>query len=193
MAAAAVAVAVALASVTSYFAVRSKLRGQVDQQLETRAGAVPRAVEKIGSLLRVQPGALGAVLPAPEFGGPNFYGQVISADGGLAGHPELSPALPPSERAREVAAGSAAGFLADQHVQGIHLRVLTEPVGPGFAAQIALPTAQWIAIPTKSVCASARAAVPDGATCESRPSVHSGEPAPNTRVMSPEGSTLVGP
>jgi two-component system, OmpR family, sensor histidine kinase MprB len=138
-AAAAVAVAVALASIGSYFAVRAKLRGQVDQQLENRAGTVPRAVEKIGTLLRVQPGALGAVLPPPEFGGPSFYGQVISENGGLAGHPELSPALPPTARAREVAAGTSQGFLADQHVQGVHVRVLTEPVAPGYAAQIALP------------------------------------------------------
>ena len=135
-AAAAVAVAVALASMTSYFAVRAKLRGQVDQQLENRAAVADKAGK---FLFRIQPGQLGAVLPPPAFGGAGGYGQLISPDGGLAGHPEIAPGLPPTVRARAVAAGEAPGFLADQHVQGIHLRVLTEPIAPGAAVQIALP------------------------------------------------------
>src|SRR3954447_16966247 len=63
--------------------------------------------------------------------------------------------------------------------------------GRAFAAfelQIPPPAAQWIAIPTKSVCAFARAAVPDAASCEFLPSFHSGVPSPNTFVMSPVGS-----
>src|SRR5204863_6765005 len=47
--------------------------------------------------------------------------------------------LPVTDRAREVAAGGSQGFLDDQHVQGVHLRVLTEPIAPGYAVQIALP------------------------------------------------------
>ncbi|HEY1597093.1 MAG TPA: HAMP domain-containing sensor histidine kinase [Thermoleophilaceae bacterium] len=135
-AAAAVAVAVALASVTSYFAVRAKLRGQVDQSLETRANVADRTGR---FLFRLPPGALGTALPAPAFGGANTYGQLISPNGELAGHPELAPALPPSVRARAVAAGTSGPFLADQTVAGVHLRVLTEPVVPGAAVQIALP------------------------------------------------------
>jgi two-component system, OmpR family, sensor histidine kinase MprB len=135
-AAVAVAVAVALASLAGYFAVRAKLRGQVDQQLESRVGVV----QKAGNLLlHVQPGALGGLIPSSTFGGASFYGQVISADGTLADHPDLSPPLPVSAHARAVAASGEPGFLGDQHVQGLHLRVLTEPVAPGYAAQIALP------------------------------------------------------
>src|SRR5712691_10886171 len=55
------------------------------------------------------------------------------------------------------------------------------------------PAAQWIVMPTKSVSAFARAAVANGAICESLPSFHSGEPSPNTFVMSPAGSVAVGP
>jgi two-component system, OmpR family, sensor histidine kinase MprB len=135
-AAVAVAVAVALASVTSYFAVRAKLRGQVDQQLENRADIADRARN---FLLRIPPGALGAVLPPPAFGGASGYGQVIASDGGLAGHPEVRPALPVSARARQVAAGSGAAFIADQNADGVHLRVLTVPIESGSAVQIALP------------------------------------------------------
>ena len=135
-AAVAVAVAVALGSMTSYFAVRAKLRGQVDQQLESRSGVA----QKAGNLLlRVQPGALGGLIPQPAFGGPSFYGQVISSEGALAGQSQLTPPLPVTTRAREVAAGDGTSFLADQRVKGLLVRVLTEPVARGFAAQIALP------------------------------------------------------
>jgi two-component system, OmpR family, sensor histidine kinase MprB len=127
---------VALGCMTSYFAVRAKLRDQVDQQLESRSGVA----QKAGNLLlRVQPGALGGLIPQPAFGGPSFYGQVISSDGALAGQSALAPPLPVTGPARAVAAGEGKPFLADQHVQGLHLRVLTEPVAPGYAAQIALP------------------------------------------------------
>src|SRR2546422_2660751 len=48
--------------------------------------------------------------------------------------------------------------------------------------QIPPPAAQWIAMPTKSVCASAGVALA---------SFHSGEPVPKTLVMSPAGVVLV--
>jgi two-component system sensor histidine kinase MprB len=135
-AAVAVAVAVALGSMTSYFVVRAQLRGQVDHSLENRADVA----DKLRNFLfRVPPGALGAVLPPPAFGGAGGYGQLISPDGGLAGHPGIAPALPVSARARAVAAGGAQPFLADEQVDGIHLRVVTVPIEPGAAVQIALP------------------------------------------------------
>jgi two-component system, OmpR family, sensor histidine kinase MprB len=41
-----------------------------------------------------------------------------------------------------VAAGSGPAFIADQNADGTHLRVLTVPVDPGAAVQIALPLTQ---------------------------------------------------
>jgi two-component system, OmpR family, sensor histidine kinase MprB len=135
-AAAAVAVAVALASVTSYFAVRAKLRGEVDQALESRAGVA----DSLRSLIfRVPPGALGEALPPPAFGGAGGYVQLISSGGTLVGHPEMRPALPVSGGARQVAAGDRQGFIADARADGTHLRVLTAPIGSGYAVQIARP------------------------------------------------------
>jgi two-component system sensor histidine kinase MprB len=135
-AAAAVAVAVALASTVSYFAVRAKLFNQVDQQLETRA----EVVNKVRPLLyRLPPGAIAKALPPPEFGGPEIYGQLISPDGGLVGQSGGTPTLPVTNRARHTAAGSDGAFLADQQVSGVHVRVLTVPLEPGAAVQIATP------------------------------------------------------
>lgn len=136
-AAAAVAVAVALASVAGYFAVRAKLRGQVDQALESRADVVDGLRKFV--LSAQQPGVLGAALPPPAFGGAAGYVQLVTPAGTLAGHPELRPGLPVTAAAREVAAGARPGFLADQRASGIHLRVLTAPIEPGYAVQIARP------------------------------------------------------
>jgi two-component system, OmpR family, sensor histidine kinase MprB len=135
-AAVAVAVAVALASVASYFAVRAKLRGQVDQALESRADVVD-GLRRL--LFRVPPDALGTTLPPPAFGGAGGYVQLIASTGSVAGHPELRPVVPVSGGARAVAAGQRDGFLADVHAGNTHLRVLTAPLQPGYAVQIARP------------------------------------------------------
>ena len=135
-AAVAVAVAVALASTISYFAVRAKLLDEVDQALETRVDAV----NGVRKLLLAPPGAPPRLLVgAPPFGGRAGYFQTIRADGTLACCPGERAPLPPSSHARAVAAGASGEFIADQHVSGTHLRVLTEPLAPGYALQIARP------------------------------------------------------
>ena len=136
-AAAAVAVAIALASVAGYFAVRAKLRGQVDQALESRADVVDGLRKFVLGVQ--QPGVLGAALPPPAFGGAAGYVQLVTPAGAIAGHPELRPALPVTSAARQVAAGGRPAFLADERASGIHLRVLTAPIEPGYAVQIARP------------------------------------------------------
>jgi two-component system, OmpR family, sensor histidine kinase MprB len=135
-AAAAVAVAVALASVGSYVAVRAKLRGQVDQALENRA-EIADGLRRV--LIARPPGIRPFDLPAPAFGGAAGYVQVISLNGTLAGRGDLKPALPVSAKARDVAAGTANAFLADEHADGTHVRVLTAPLAPGYAVQVARP------------------------------------------------------
>ena len=53
------------------------------------------------------------------------------------------------------------------------------------------PLPQWMAIPTKSVSAFARAAVPDGAAFDANASFHSGDPVPKASLMSPKGPVPV--
>jgi two-component system sensor histidine kinase MprB len=134
-AAVAVAVAVALASVAGYVAVRAKLRGQVDSALQNRIGQVD-SVKQALAAGQPLPGPAG-LAPAPKFGGPVAYVQLISRTGAIY-NPGGNP-LPVSDASREVAAGGRGEFLADEHVDGVHVRVLTTPVADGIAAQIARP------------------------------------------------------
>jgi two-component system, OmpR family, sensor histidine kinase MprB len=135
-AAAAVAVAVALASTGSYVAVRAKLRGEVDQALESRIATVD-GFRRL--LLGAARGPRAPELPAPPFGGAAGFVQLISPSGALPTASGIGPSLPVSKHAREVAAGSQEGFISDEHAAGIHLRVLTEPLAPGYAVQVARP------------------------------------------------------
>jgi two-component system, OmpR family, sensor histidine kinase MprB len=135
-AAVAVAVAVALASVGSYVAVRAKLRGQVDNALQDRIGQVDSVKQALAAGQPV-PGP-GRILPPAKFGGAGAYVQFVSSDGSAIGPPRQDP-LPVSTAAREVASGTRGQFLADEHVDGTHVRVLTLPAADGFAIQIARP------------------------------------------------------
>jgi two-component system sensor histidine kinase MprB len=167
-AAVAVAVAVALAAVASYVAVRDRLRDEVDSSLRERAEGVVRfarggpggpAPGPGGPSPAFRPGGFedgrpagplprdglpgGPLLPAPRearFGGAEGYVQFVEASG-VSYRPrgESGDGLPVDERARAVAAGEADGFIADRDVDGEHLRVLTVPVEPGEAVQVARP------------------------------------------------------
>jgi two-component system sensor histidine kinase MprB len=137
-AAAAVAVAVALASTASYFAVRAKLRGEVDQALEQRVQTVDEVFQVAAPGLGFAP-ARRFILPAQPFGGAAGYGQLISEKGALVKPGPGGETLPVTTRAREVAAGVSGPYFSDEHVQGTHVRVLTSPLPGGLAVQIARP------------------------------------------------------
>jgi two-component system sensor histidine kinase MprB len=127
----ALAVAIALASVVVYFVVRSELRGQVDDALSARTGAIGE--QDFGA-----PGFFGDV-PPPFLGGAGGYPQIVHSDGTVDHFRGEDVALPVSNRTREVAAGDAGAFFEDGHVAGTHIRILTVPVQPGVALQIARP------------------------------------------------------
>ena len=136
VAAVAVAVAVAVASVVAYLAVRSELRGQVDDALDQRAELV--AGIPIG-IVETQPGQFFLRIPAPALGGPGGYVQVVTSGGDtLRPRGEELP-LPVDDRTREVAAGGAGAYYSDAEVAGTHVRILTVPLAPGYAGQISRP------------------------------------------------------
>lgn len=165
--AAAVAVAVVLASAIVYFVVRAELRDQVDSGLEELAGgasvtAIPAPPPGNGKAGPPggPPGPPGAepgsaftlpiptgggrrprraelALPEPPIGAPPGVGQLITASGDVLQAPGEELALPVSEAARAVAAGMRGPLFEDVDVDGTHLRVLTSPARPGEAVQVA--------------------------------------------------------
>jgi two-component system sensor histidine kinase MprB len=132
--AAAVAVAIVGASVVTYALVRSELRSQVDDTLESRAGDLPPRLDIIGDPNGEQ--FLG--LRPERFGGVAVFTQLVREDGQAITPPGASGRLPVSERAQAAARGEVEGaFFEDAHVQGTHVRVLTLPLGQGYAVQVA--------------------------------------------------------
>jgi two-component system, OmpR family, sensor histidine kinase MprB len=154
----AVALAVAVAAVVVYFAVRSELRGEIDNSLRERASVasnvlrVAPAFEKRfeGRLDRAQKAGrvphAGMRLPAPpdvqppKFGGAPGLIQLVQEDGTFSAGVPGEAAVPVDERIQGVAAGTAGTLLMDKRVNGNHLRVLVRQAPePGVALLVARP------------------------------------------------------
>jgi two-component system, OmpR family, sensor histidine kinase MprB len=133
VAAAAVALAVLLASAVVYVVVREDLRGTVDDALRDRAAEISRF-----PLRAIQEGDR-PVLEGPGLGGAPGYIQVVQSDGTTIRPPEESVELPVSDHVLAVANGKGGPFFSDTHVSDVHLRVFTIPGSSGFAVQIARP------------------------------------------------------
>ena len=120
----AVAVAVAVASVVAYLAVRSQLRGQVDDALADRAEVV------VADPHRRRADERGPVLPPhprpASWAGPGGYVQVFGPQGAIRA-PGDDLALPVDEQTREAAADGGS-YYSDARVAGIHVRILTTPI-----------------------------------------------------------------
>jgi two-component system sensor histidine kinase MprB len=137
----AVGVAVLLAAAVAYGVVRGELRGLVDDQLMEQAqlvqrfeGRLPR--ERLGG--RPPRGGFGDMPAPPERrGGTAGYIQFVPASGDESIRLGAGDALPVDDEARAVAAGRAGEFLADEEVDGDHVRVLTVPLEGGGAIQFA--------------------------------------------------------
>ncbi len=126
---AAVAVTIILASVAAYFATRSQLRGEVDDDLRQRAALAARAADlSARARRRIMMG------PLVDIG---VFFQVVDEGGAIARPPNQLLELPVDDRVLAVADGAEAGFLSDATISDVHLRVATVPAGPGLALQLA--------------------------------------------------------
>ena len=130
----AVALAVVVASAGVYLVVRNQLRGTVDSALRDRAADVQHE-----PLHAFQQGDRAFLQPGPELGGAPGYFQVVAADGRTIRLPNETVELPVSNAARAVASGDRGGFLSDEDVSDVHMRMITVPYARGFAIQIARP------------------------------------------------------
>jgi two-component system, OmpR family, sensor histidine kinase MprB len=167
MSAASVAIAIVAASAVVWFVVRGDLRAQVDDSLRDLAGGasvapapappgggrtaipilprrdrpgrhagIPSVVEPRGQAGRRRSHPFLA-LPQQSPGGPGAYSQVVTRSGEILRPPGQPRGLPATEAARRVAAGRAGSFFSDAVIEGTHLRVLTQRIGPGIAVQVA--------------------------------------------------------
>jgi len=133
--AAAVAIAVVLASILTYVLTSDQLHSQVDTQLRHRARAAGELQRFLGG--RPHPHLFGRLPPGP--GQVRGYQQVVSSSGTILARSAGEVYLPVDARTRALAAHGGKPFLRDAYVDGIHLRVLAEPLGSGHAVQFAQP------------------------------------------------------
>ncbi len=148
LSAAAVAVAVLLASVVVYTVVRAELRGQVDGALRALVPDVVgrnAALEAGGGgrfLRRVLPrlaGTSAIAVPDDPLGGATGVAQAVTSSGQVLGPAGAAVPLPVDERVFDVARGERDGFFRDATVNGTHVRVFTAPGLAGDALQVARP------------------------------------------------------
>ena len=127
-----------LASVGAYVAVRSELRGQVDESLEARAGSFNERVSAVSGLEPGEappPPALGGA-PLPAGAGADVLIQTISPDGevtAVPGGPEGGPAI---AEVRRLAAEGDEATLTDETVDGTHVRALAVELPEGQGLRI---------------------------------------------------------
>ncbi|MDQ3677160.1 MAG: HAMP domain-containing histidine kinase [Actinomycetota bacterium] len=132
LAAAIVGVTVVLVSIVAYVALRSELRGQVDDALKAQHARVLSIGERFG------PGPALRV-PAPplregEAAGP---AQLLSPSGEVLRPADTDLRVPVDDRDRAVATGEAERvLLRDTEVDGLHLRAMTVRLPDGGAIQV---------------------------------------------------------
>ena len=128
-----VGVTVVLVAIVAYFALRSELRGQVDDGLSAQYEQVQRLVARElgpGPDLRLPP-------PSTRSGNPNGPAQVLGPGGIVLRRPADTDILVPVDDVdREVAAGQRRTVLRDTYADGVHLRVLTVALPGGRAIQL---------------------------------------------------------
>ncbi len=145
LAAAAVAVAIALAVTITYIIVRHDLRASVDTALRTTRPEVvllskdrpPGMAEPpVRDEEQTQPLDVRVRVPNAAFGDAIGVAQA-TLEGGATIRGDAREILPVTGAVKAVAAGRRAAFLRDEHVDGVHLRVLTRRGENGEALQIA--------------------------------------------------------
>jgi two-component system, OmpR family, sensor histidine kinase MprB len=150
--AAGIALVLLVGSVATYVAVRSQLRGQLDQSLRRQSAAVviadrgdelgvPRLRRALGPDLQETQDSnaaprgldLDIVAPEPEFGNAPSFFQLIDTRGKAVAPLKGRTVLPVSPRSLEVARNGAAAYYTDVEVKGTAMRMYVRPAGQGRA------------------------------------------------------------
>lgn len=129
-AALAVAIATTLSSGVVYLLDRSQVAHKVDRTLEKHA---------VGLQARGRSHLLAFRFKQPTFGGIVGIAQVVTAQGTVLRTPFTQTSLKADARASAVAAGKRGSFFESVQTDVGTLRVLTVPLGRGYALQVARP------------------------------------------------------
>jgi two-component system sensor histidine kinase MprB len=127
------AVALAITAV-AFIAIRTDLQNQVRTEVQARADSVVHDAHQFQGHIPehwVPPHSTGF--------GVLTYTQLVTSSGAVWSPTGYAGLLTPSEAAIDVAAGQSAGFYADAQVNGTRAMVLTTPLAPGVALQVAGP------------------------------------------------------
>ena len=128
------AVALAVTAV-AFLVVRADLTGQVKHELRQQAAAVEQ-------LARHYHGHLPAgwvPRDSGRFGASAAYAQVVTAAGAVWTPAGDTGMLPKTTAASQVASGQRSAYYTEATMDGVHAMVLTTPLAPGLAVQLAVP------------------------------------------------------
>ena len=128
------AVALAITAV-AFIVVRADLQNQVRHELRQQAAVVER-------LARHYHGHIPAGwVPRDSggFGASSAYAQVVTGRGAVWAPAGDRGLLPGTAAAAQVANGQRGSYYAEVTINGVHAMVLTTPVAPGLAVQLAVP------------------------------------------------------
>jgi two-component system sensor histidine kinase MprB len=146
LSAGAVAAAIALAAVVTYFVVRQNLRDGLDQSLRELRPKVVFVSRQRGqgqsssTSTSTDPGpgqTFEAELPQGAFGGATGVVQATLPNGDVV-RSASGPSLPTTAAVQEVASGKVGESLSDTTVNGVHARVLATKGPDGSTLQIAM-------------------------------------------------------
>jgi two-component system sensor histidine kinase MprB len=142
--AAAVALAVTLASAVTFVAARGQLRGQVDDALRELVPDVEEANSGdvfLAPAAAPLPGMTRILVPRDPLGGATAYAQAVFADGQVVGSAS-GVRLPVDDEVRAVARGEREPYFTDAEVDGTHVRVHVARMPGGEAIQLARPLSE---------------------------------------------------
>jgi two-component system, OmpR family, sensor histidine kinase MprB len=130
VAAAAVALAVVLASFVIYFVVRDQLRSTVDDSLRSRAAELART--PVHDFKHFAPAS-------SELGGAPGYPQLVGDNGEIGLPPGVYTKLPVNDDVIAIARTGNGTHFFGAYLNGTHIRLLAFPYLPGVAVEIARP------------------------------------------------------
>ncbi|HJY71161.1 MAG TPA: HAMP domain-containing sensor histidine kinase [Streptosporangiaceae bacterium] len=134
VAAAVAAVALAITAV-AFLVVRADLTSQVQHELRQQAVVVEQLAQRYHGHIP----AGWVPRDSGRFGAVSAYAQVVTAHGTVWAPAGDSRLLPATTAAEQVAAGQRGSNYTETTLNGVRAMVLTTPVAPGLAVQLAVP------------------------------------------------------